>query len=366
MSGPKVVRVVTRDELAAQGAARLRRLDAAIAYWTEVCKRSADKEAAAAAIRAVVERRSVLERMLTEDRFADLERHAEIEQSFLRQDAVARIEQARRRGVPAVHKLLEDLEGSDGINIERLLAELTALGSDATPWSVRAAALVAQTPDRQAQLAGSLLEDLSQAVKAARARSAQTAALVQAAAGLSGDYSEAAQALGVRIQAALTAADVPDSEALVAEAGALAAQRQRTLAAEARRRVMLEGLARLGYEVNEGMETAWVQGGKVVLRNADHPGYAVELAGGSKSDRVHVRVVACGEAGSPHDAARDIDVETLWCAELEQLRSSVASTGGSIVIEQALPAGAAAVEVIEDGTERVAAAATTHARTLNA
>jgi hypothetical protein len=45
------------------------------------------------------------------------------------------------------------------------------------------------------------------------------------------------------------------------------------------RSAVLEGLAGLGYEVTEGMSTAWVNGGRVVLRKAASPGYGVELSG---------------------------------------------------------------------------------------
>jgi hypothetical protein len=41
-----------------------------------------------------------------------------------------------------------------------------------------------------------------------------------------------------------------------------------SMAAEERRRAVLEGLAALGYEVSEGMATAWVDSGRVVLRKA--------------------------------------------------------------------------------------------------
>ena len=38
--------------------------------------------------------------------------------------------------------------------------------------------------------------------------------------------------------------------------------------------------------VSEGLATAWVQGGQVVLRKAANPEYGVELGGGTKSDRL--------------------------------------------------------------------------------
>lgn len=49
---------------------------------------------------------------------------------------------------------------------------------------------------------------------------------------------------------------------LVKRADFLVEAEVRAMAAEQRRRAVLEGLARLGYEVSEGMATAWVKDGE--------------------------------------------------------------------------------------------------------
>jgi hypothetical protein len=49
-------------------------------------------------------------------------------------------------------------------------------------------------------------------------------------------------------------------------------------------RAVLGGLAGLGYEVSEGMATAWVKDGRVVLQKAASPGYRIELSGGSRAE----------------------------------------------------------------------------------
>ena len=87
------------------------------------------------------------------------------------------------------------------------------------------------------------------------------------------------------------------------------------MAAVARRRAVLQGLASLGYEVTKGMATAWVEGGRVVLRKAANRDYGVELAGGAKSDRLQVRAVGFGSPGAVRDTSRDRDMETIWCDE---------------------------------------------------
>ena len=110
-----------------------------------------------------------------------------------------------------------------------------------------------------------------------------------------------------------------------------------------RRRAVLQGLASLGYEVTEGMATAWVKDGKVVLRRAASPGYGVEIFGGTPDDRLQVRAVSFGA----HDSSRDRDMETIWCNEFERLRQIVAKSGGNVAIEKALPIGAAPLKLIE-------------------
>jgi hypothetical protein len=85
------------------------------------------------------------------------------------------------------------------------------------------------------------------------------------------------------------------------------------------------------------MATAWVNGGRVVLRKAANPGYGVELSGGSQSDLLPVRAVGIGNSAETRDLDRDRDMETIWCGEFERLQSLVAKSGGSLSIESARP-----------------------------
>jgi len=239
-------------------------------------------------------------------------------------------------------------DSKSDLRIDRHLAELTALGGDPSPFTTRVAAISAASPPRQSLLADSLLVDLARAVTEGRARAGQLAELRERAAELAHHDSPSARDLQARIAAAIDSGDTSSTPALVAEADALADEALRSVAADARRRAVLQGLASLGYEVNEGMATAWVQGGQVVLRKAANPGYGVELGGGTKSDRLQVRAIAFGSAGSVRDASRDREMETVWCSEFERLQTLVASSGGGIEIAHALPVGATPLKVIED------------------
>jgi hypothetical protein len=236
--------------------------------------------------------------------------------------------------------------------IDRHLAELSALGIDPSTYAARATMLAGELPPRQALLADSLLVDLAHAVKEGRERSARLADLRERAAELTHHGSAVAQALGGRIEAAIAAKDGSSAPALIAEADALVQEELRVLAADARRRAVLQGLASLGYEVSEGMATAWVQSGQVVLRKAANPDYGVELGGGKKSESLQVRAVVFGSAQTPRNAQRDRDMETVWCSELGQLRTLLASEGGQLEIDQALPVGATPLKLIEDSQRR--------------
>jgi hypothetical protein len=172
-----------------------------------------------------------------------------------------------------------------------------------------------------------------------------------------------AAALRAESEQALAKFGANDQE-LVKRADFLIEAEVRSMAAEERRRAVLEGLASLGYEVSEGMMTAWVSGGRVVLRKTANPGYGVELSGGSQTDVMQVRAVGLGNPADRRDARRDKDMETIWCGEFERLQSLVAQAGGNVSIESARPVGQFPLKVVSDfGVPSVEDGMTTHYQT---
>jgi len=238
------------------------------------------------------------------------------------------------------------------LRIDRHLAELSTLGIETQPFEVRASAVAAEGPPRQALLADSLLVDLAQAIKTGRERASRLADLRQRAAELSAYESSKARALRERVAAALLADDAASAPDLIRQADAMVVEELRVLATAARRRAVLQGLASLGYEVNEGMATAWVRGGRVVLRKAANPDYGVELSGGTQSDRLQVRAVGFGIPRMARNAASDRDIETAWCGEFEKLQGFLAHSGGRLEVETALRPGAVPIKVVSDSTGR--------------
>lgn len=89
MSGPKVVRIVTREEILEICNGMLARVDAALAEWTRIGHRyDCIEEDALAAARS---RRDGLARLIAADRFMDVQKQAPIEEAFLRSDVQARL-----------------------------------------------------------------------------------------------------------------------------------------------------------------------------------------------------------------------------------------------------------------------------------
>ncbi len=455
MSGPTVVRVITREERIARGRDQLAQLDHAIAHWSHEGQRLGQLEQAT--LEATRARRAALQALLDADGFDALQRGAASEIAFLqndlevcRQRAVAHAGQARQQqrqlaqnaatlrradthqalpadlldalraieggaltGAPAQaalargFTLLSPKEEADSLSAaQRALANTLAdgLGGLATEtlaqWQARqpaatdarlgqidlhlatlealdgpeaaagfqARAAKAQgeaAAARRSMLLDSLLLDLAAAARERQARAALLLRLEALAARLHslGEMNDNASALAQAIGDARGAADLGAMRAQCERAEALFDAMLQQQAALARREAVLAGLASLGYEVREGMATAWAEQGKVALRKPATPGYGVELGGDGA--RLQVRAVAFSAA---RDTGRDRDIETIWCGEFAHLQALVAQRGGGIEIERALPAGAAPLRVAaladEDAAQTAAATAAPLQRTL--
>lgn len=433
MSGPKVVRVISREELLAEAEDQIRRVDAAIAR----CERTARRHDAWTATRAasVGARRRELQRLADTERWPALRQAVTAELAFLKEEharIVGEIEDAaeralRRRqrvadaargiaraleaagrpvppalstvgaravrapdeGLPALESevaaAMRGLGGSavEGSNdAERALAERLARGEEATSVAQWRAAreeatsttdarllrllakLVALSPERahdfaaridevaaksgaarRALLTDSLTLEIAGEVERARERDARHAALEAAEARIRAIDSQEARALRDRILEARAIAGA-DADALVREAEDFAATAARRVAAAARRRAVLEGLAALGYELREHLETAWATNGRIVVQQPNRPDYGVELAAAADAERIQVRLVGAAAPVSPRSTARDRDAETRWCTQVAELRASLAASGTALEIERSLPAGAADVKTV--------------------
>jgi hypothetical protein len=437
MSGPKVVRIVTREEILAICESHLRHLDQAIAHWTSEGKRwgeLTDEE-----IAATLRRRDTLASLITREAFRELQKGVPDEIAFLKSDVVRReraaVEKAAvarkryRQGKENASALLNALEarsasvpltlkeqlqsiatGREVKNTESILAQGFDLLVPSSPTGLSAAQeeLIGRLKDsnveqsfeawkakhrvlspldrlldrvdrqiaesqtvlgdentavyvqrlssiesevnaaRQSLLLDSLILDLSSDIETVRSQRATRAQLAE----LSMELVDVDNAAAASLQEAIAVCDattpVDRLAALAEECRTLVNAEAQRKAAQSRRDVILQGLAKLGYEVHEGMTTAWAKDGRVVLRKPSLPGYGVEVGGQAETSRLQVRAVALNEN---RDVNRDKDVETIWCGEFSRLQQLVAEDGNNLLIERALGVGQVPLKVVSDAVQ---------------
>ncbi|WP_153130488.1 hypothetical protein [Dechloromonas hortensis] len=438
MSGPKVVRVITREERVSQCLVVLARLDQALAIWQESCQRmeqptKGDQEKALA-------RRNELESMFRSDQFDAFMSAANGEVSFLESDltrrqadfvdAKAREASRHESGLHTARTLLSALKNNKAQadmrlfealeqaasgklgreEVDKLLAQCfkslspaqeTVLSPEQRELANRlkpgiAAAPLEQwkapsaKPDLRSEAIARGLAELSLnaplslveefgtrldsargipdtgqrnlrldsliiEINEARLRAIRSSALVSNIKLLEAElraFGKDAEGLKRELQAALGANNPEQMEAALhaTRTGLSALQKQK--AAAERRHVVLQGLAKLGYAVNEGMATALTNAGRVVVQKPDFPGYGIELLGGAESERLQVRTVALASA---RDTTRDTDAEQRWCSDFTKLRADLGTSGTQITIEQARAVGEVPLKIVELATHSNAA-----------
>jgi hypothetical protein len=232
--------------------------------------------------------------------------------------------------------------------LDKVLAELKVTGDQGLfdTFTARAAAIADEaTPDRRDLLTDSLILDASTSV----ARLKEVAALrlhVEAVAGELTAYPGVTQEVVERVRTAQSITEPSALRDLLTEAQAAVERVKSDVAAKARRQAVLQGLATLGYEVREGMATAWAKDGRIVVRKPGDTDYGVELGAANDVSRLQVRLVGSDRPAAPRDKTRDRDREVIWCSDFDRLKSAVSADGGEIIIEQALGVGVQSVKTV--------------------
>ncbi|MFC6296568.1 hypothetical protein GNF76_08390 [Pseudomonas sp. CCM 7893] len=431
MSGPKVVRIVTREEIIAICQGHLHRLEKAVARWeAQGLKIGELSDSECVATRA---RRDQLSQLLADDQLLELQKRVPIEIEFLSRDMTQREELAVNKAInlrqqqrnlqESAATLVKALEGKNAA--PALLDQLHAVGAGKLVGQAQAllaqgfallnaAPQTEQLTERQRQLAqqlktgepvvqfsqwladqtrkavrdprleridqhiarlqtldgpaiaapfllqlsrletetrenprnlllDSLVLDLAQATLAQQQRRQAFEQLQLLAAEVETLSTAGSAELLNQVVASETTMDLATLAQLTEQCQAQIALELRQRAALARRQAVLEGLGSLGYEVREGMATAWANEGRVVLRKTATPGVGVEVGGNAESGRLQVRAVALG---ADHDARRDRDIETIWCGEFQRLQALLASRGDDLSIERALAVGEVPLKVV--------------------
>ncbi len=431
MSGPKVVRIVTRQEIIATCEAHLARLDAAARSYAAFCQKR--ELASEDELAAVEKRRLALHALLSADQFLDLEKRVPQEIAYLEADRQARAKKAAeiaaaretnlQRATAVARQVLASIKGQDSDRdlVERLDRIASGQARDvgeANAVLAEAYAVASQRNDKPTDTQATLARGLGDRAKPTTFDEWRRIHLVEAhpedegvlallsefeleanqdeaaalrkrwvlldqesdvklrgmrreslerdlSAGLSemrerAQHLEAMTAFASEWEVLNPRKEPPWAQVLQAAAQSLAGlrdaakgaraelevERQRQAAA-ARREAILKELAALGYEVREGLQTALAKDGKVVVRKAAHPDYGVEVIAPGKGDKLAFRAVAFGQGSAPRNKARDADMEVLWCSDFDKMRADLASIGGHVGIEKAVPAGVEPLKIIE-------------------
>jgi hypothetical protein len=436
MSGPKVVRIVTREEIEAICRRHIAIVEEAAAELRRCAKRH---DALSDTLIADIEgRMRELRRLLEENRLMELQKQAPVTVTFLKTEtqhvrarAIAAAEATRSKGrritdaartiisameasghevplslrnvakganVADKHKLLameevlsqsyaafaarrtavgpskEQLELAGRLGsgerpqtfpewlaahswtanqrdsrLDSLMAEIETL-EDAEivqPFRERVAAIAAEaSPNRRALLTDSLVLDLSERSRQRRANEVRVEKLREVHAALRALGASETHAMETQVASMLQMAKPEGADDLIARAQALIVSEMAKLAAAARRRAMLKGLAELGYEVRESMATAWVRDGRLVVRKPGATDYGVELGAPQDMSRLQVRLVGSDRPSIVRNVQRDRDVETIWCSEFGRLQQIVADSGGEVFVQRALEVGVEPVKTI--------------------
>jgi hypothetical protein len=231
--------------------------------------------------------------------------------------------------------------------LERHIEEIRIVGGDvvAIAYQSRINQLRTQADDkRRLMLLDSLTIEFAEGVRKARDLADAKAGLRAVRAEISAVGASPLQELLSRIDSHFEAKDTQAIRALATEATAALDAEMAARVAIARRESVLRGLAALGYEVREGMATAWTKNGRVVLRKPASQDYGVELSGGRDVAKIQMRVVTAN--GSARRTVRDHDAETMWCRDVDKLRHAMSLAGTDLAVEKALPIGAAPLKIV--------------------
>lgn len=203
---------------------------------------------------------------------------------------------------------------------------------------------------RRALLTDSLIIELG-AFRAEQRRKQNLLERLRKARALLEPFSSAeAETFKSSVEAALARGGAPSDEALPAIVEAWCEEESKREDARLRRDAVLRALATLGYEVQEGMATAWAENGRIVVRKPSELNYGLELMTPAAVPALQVRVVAFdhGQRGSA-SVLRDKEVEEAWCSEFQRMQRIVEEAGFKSVVERATAAGATRMKVISSG-----------------
>lgn len=246
-------------------------------------------------------------------------------------------------GETAMHQAKND-------RLSRALAELQlrAPAESVVPLLQKARAIADEaSAERRLLLTDSLLIEADEHCRHLRERKRAKEQLSEVLADLEPFQTVEAAAWRQRLEVAAANPSLRAVGELVAAAKKWCAEESALEEAVLRREAVLKALASLGYEVREGMATAWAENGRVIVRRPSDPNYGIELASASTGASVQARVVAFGDTErSAQSAQRDLEIEMSWCGDFHQVRSLIETDGFQPTLLHAKAAGEVPMKVV--------------------
>lgn len=234
--------------------------------------------------------------------------------------------------------------------LDKLLAEIELLPSTKDTQAFLGRAQKIETEQSYSQrnlLTDSLIFDLSTHCRQQREREQATAILNDIRSKLTALPGSDVEALLKEIHQALANPTLQEAEKLAVATNEFLDAACAKKYAEEKRKAILNGFAALGYDVKNGMGTAWAKNGRIVLSKKATPTVGIELASAESVDLLQMRAVAVLPKGQSRDPSQDKQIELIWCSELSTLRKQLQQAGLSSDIETALAAGSSPLKTCE-------------------
>jgi hypothetical protein len=181
------------------------------------------------------------------------------------------------------------------------------------------------------------------------------------------EYEYWAREMDELIDKAIVHADQPGIQALCeelrqlrrsgtcADLKPLVARLEQTLAAgrkaaerEEKRRLLLQTLQGMGYEIVEGMETAMQTAGRIVVQRDGESEYAVEMVVNDDLSLVQTAMIRFGDSAEPTEQQRlrDMEKEESWCQDHTHMREHMVQHGLKTTLKMHLEPGENPVRVV--------------------
>ena len=162
--------------------------------------------------------------------------------------------------------------------------------------------------------------------------------------------SPAAKAIAEELATLNRAGRVLDLNALSDRLEKVLAQEEAEERSQRRRNAILESLSELGYEIEEGLATGLVQGGKLILRKADEDEYAIELVMNNQCSLVQTAVIryAANLEKLPYQHLRDREREETWCRDYAKWQERLKDQGWNTSFKLKMEPGQQPVKTVVD------------------